>query len=222
MTDTTNDPSTPISARARLVALIAMVLVIVVCVVSLGWLASTRSVEALGRSGSQAQLQTERDAAMAQAEQFLLRLGTYGPDLLDDQQQMPEYRSRVVEVITPKFATSFEAEAAVAEQLVAQAELSRVARVFGSGVSAIDEDTATVLVAGSFTDSYGDGEPQAPSAFRMEVDLVQIDGTWLVDDFSPLTRPGQAPPDPGAPSSTEQPEDEAPEDEAPEDEEDQP
>ena len=70
---------------------------------------------------------------MAQTEQFMLRIGTYGPDLLDDQGRMPEYRERVTEVITPKFATSFDKEAATAEQTVAQAGVAREAEVFSTG-----------------------------------------------------------------------------------------
>ena len=70
---------------------------------------------------------------------------------------MPEYRERVKEVITPKFAVSFDKEAATAEQLVSQAQISRDAEVFSTGVSVIDEDSATALVAGAFTDSYPEG-----------------------------------------------------------------
>ncbi len=144
------------------------------------------------RRGEADDLQADREQVMAQSEQFMLRTGTYGPDLLDEQGGMPEYRDRVTEVITPKFATSFDKEAATAEQLVAQAEVSRVADVFATGVSAIDADSATALVAGSFTDSYPDGkngEPVAaePVPFRIEVTLVKTGDEWLVDDFSPIT-----------------------------------
>ena len=124
---------------------------------------------------------------MAQTEQFMLRMGTYGPDLLDDKGQMPEYRSRVKEVITPKFAASFDKQAGTAEQLVAQAGVSRKAEVFATGVSAIDSDSATALVAGTFTDTYKKGGQQQPVPFRIEVSLVKIDGKWLVDDFTPVT-----------------------------------
>ena len=62
---------------------------------------------------------------MSQAQQFMLRLNTYGPDLLDDQGQMPKYRELVTDVITPKFETSFEKGVVAAEQTVAKAGLSR-------------------------------------------------------------------------------------------------
>lgn len=144
------------------------------------------------RQGESTDLQADREQVMAQTEQFMLRLGTFGPDQLDDAGKMPEYRQRITEVITPKFATSFEKEAGTAEQLVAQAGVTRVAQVFATGVSVIDADSATALVAGSFQDSYpvgkkGELEKQAPVPFRIEVDLVKTDGEWLVDDFSPVT-----------------------------------
>ena len=80
-----------------------------------------------------------------------------------------------------------------AEATVKQAGLARSAKVFSTGISAIDSDSATALVAGSITQSY----PKTPGAdqrvetepapFRVQVTLVKIKGTWLVDDFQPLT-----------------------------------
>jgi hypothetical protein len=155
--------------------------------VALVWMASHRVVGPVGLQGDQARLQADREAVMAQTEQFMLRMGTYGPDLLDDKGGMPEYRSRVKAVITPTFAVSFDKEAATAEQIVAQARISREADVFATGVSAIDDDSATALVAGAFTDTYPKGGPREPSPFRIQVSLVKIKGTWLVDDFTPVT-----------------------------------
>ena len=112
----------------------------------------------------------------------MLRTGTYGPDLLDDQGGMPEYREQVTEVITPKFSTSFDKEAATAEQLVAQAGIAREAEVFSTGVSVIDSDSATALVAGAFKQSFPKAKDSAervdqePVPFRMQVTLVKSDG----------------------------------------------
>ena len=58
---------------------------------------------------------------------------------------------------------------------------------FATGVSTIDHDSATALVAGAFTDTYPKGAAGEPSPFRIEVSLVKIRGTWLVDDFTPVT-----------------------------------
>jgi hypothetical protein len=173
------------SPRFRRGLFAALVAIVVVGAVALAWLVAGRGVGAVG--GGQGDVQRDREAVMAQTEQFMLRMGTYGPDLLDEKGGMPEYRQRVEEVITPKFAVSFEKEAATAEQLVAQAKISRQAQVFATGVSTIDEDSATALVAGSFTDSYPKAGQRDPSPFRIEVDLVKVKGKWLVDDFSPVT-----------------------------------
>ena len=177
------------SPRFRRGLLVTLTVIVVAGLMTLVWLVSGRGVGAAG--SSQDDLQGEREAVMAQTEQFMLRMGTYGPDLLDDQGAMPEYRQRVEDVITPKFAVSFEKEAATAEQLVAQARISREAEVFATGVSTIDADSATALVAGTFTDRYpagrsGDQAPE-PAPFRIEVSLVKVDGKWLVDNFTPVT-----------------------------------
>ena len=144
------------------------------------------------RRGEADEQQASREQVMAQTEQFMLRMGTFGPDLLDDQGGMPEYREQVKDVITPKFGTSFDEQAVTAEQMVAQAGVSRVADVFATGVAAMDADSATALVAGSFTDAYpvgkaGKVDQAEPVPFRIEVTLVRTDGEWLVDDFAPVT-----------------------------------
>jgi len=172
------------SVTFRVVVLGVLVIALLASCGTLIWLLA-------GRRGEADDLQRERESAMAQTDQFMLRMGTYGPDLLDDKGQMPEYRSRVEEVITPKFATSFEKQAGTAEQLVAQAGVSRTADVFATGVSTIDSDSATALVAGTFTDSYQKGGQQEPIPFRISVSLVKTDGKWLVDDFTPVTGEAQ-------------------------------
>lgn len=173
------------SATLRVVLVGVLVVALLASTVVLVWLLA-------GRRGQAEDLQQDREAAMAQAEQFMLRVNTYGPDQLDDQGQMPEYRELVKEIITPKFATSFEGGVTAAEQSVAQAGVARTAEVFATGVSSIDADSATALVAGSFTNSYpqgksGDRVLDDPAPFRVEVTLVKSDGKWLVDNFSPVT-----------------------------------
>ena len=147
------------------------------------------------RSGGSDDLQKARGAAMAQASQFMLRVNTYGPDDLDDKGAMPKYRAGVMEIITPKFQTSFEDGVTAAEQTVAQAGVGRTAEIFASGVSSLDADSAVVLVAGSFTNSYPSGKTKRvsddPVPFRVEVKLNLVDGTWLVDNFTPVTGAAQ-------------------------------
>ena len=184
----TDDPGRAPRWRQVLAAVLA--LVVLVCVALLVWLAAG------GRGSDAGGLEhlDEREQVMSLGDQFVKRLGTYSPDMLDDSGQMPDYRDQVREVITPKFAADFDKEVATAEQLVAQGGITRTADVFATAVSSIDDDSARVLVAGAFTDSYEQGTgkksrtvDQEPLPFRFLVDLVVIDGEWLVDDFSPVT-----------------------------------
>jgi hypothetical protein len=168
--------------RTTMVLAAVSVLALVGSLALVGWLVATRVT-------GHDDLQVQRERAMSQGRQFMLRIGTYGPDLLDGQGRMPAYTQRVRQVITPKFAASFDKEGGrLAEQLVAQAGVARSAEVFATGVSDIDEDSATVLVAGTFTDSYPDKQQrlraQDPVPVRLRLSLVRVDGSWLVDDFS--------------------------------------
>jgi hypothetical protein len=179
---TVDDPARTSTLRLALLGL--LVLTLLASAGTFVWLLASRRGEA-------EEEQRQREAVMAQAQQFMLRLNTYGPDLLDDRGRMPEYRELVTEVITPKFRTSFEEGVTAAEQTVAKAGLARESEVFAVGVSTLDADSATALVAGSFTNSYpdsrGDLVADEPAPFRIRVDLVKTRDEWLVDDFTPVT-----------------------------------
>jgi Mce-associated membrane protein len=201
---TTRDPAPP--PRWRSVLAVVLTLVVVACLAVLVWL----TAGARATSGGGLDHTEEREQVMSLTDQFVKRLGTYSPDMLDDSGQMPDYRDQVREVITPKFAADFDKEVATAEQLVAQGGITRTADVFATAVSSVDDDSARVLVAGAFTDSYSQGAgkqgsgkartvDQEPLPFRFTVDLVMIEGEWLVDDFTPVSAPAE----PGADGSTE-------------------
>jgi Mce-associated membrane protein len=187
-------PPAPAGARltsgVRSAIAVVLALVVVACVALLVWLTAGGRASADGGLD----LPEEREQVMSLTSQFVKRLGTYSPAMLDASGQMPDYREQVREVITPKFAADFDKQVATAEQLVAQGGITRSAEVFATGVSSIDDDSARVLVAGAFTDSYTQGEgkkeqtvDQEPLPFRFTVDLVMIDGDWLVDDFTPVS-----------------------------------
>ena len=204
----TNDPERadpPRSQSFRLVLAAVLLVVTLAAAATAATLFATRGAE----SGD---TQAGREDVMAQTEQFILRSFTYGPDLLAEDNTMPDYRDQVAEVITPKFRAEFDESAGAAEQLVAQAGVARVPDVFATGVSSLDADSARTLIAGSFTDTYtveGKTVPQEPIPFRVEVTLVKIDGTWLVDNFNPVTAEGAVPesdipaPSPSATAPTE-------------------
>ena len=199
----TRDPAPPPRWRRRLAA--ALAVVVVACVALLVWLMAGGRTSA----GGSLDHPEEREQVMSLTDQFVKRLGTYSPDLLDESGQMPAYREQVREVITPKFAADFDKEVATAEQLVAQGGITRTADVFATAVSSVDDDSARVLVAGAFTDSYRQGEgekaqtvDQEPLPFRFTVDLVMIEGEWLVDDFTPVSAPESAGPGHGPADGT--------------------
>jgi len=140
--------------------------------------------------------QALRDELMSQANQFVLRVNTYGPEDLDEDNKLPAYADGVREVITSKFAVSFDENLTLAEQSVSQAGYARGVELYGSGVESADQDSATVLVGGVITGSYPDSSAQAedgdrveyePQPFRFTVQLIRTDDAWLVDDFAPLT-----------------------------------
>lgn len=206
VTDSTASSSDPTAApaRGRRVLVATCAVISVLCLVLLTYFVASTPAEdgSLGTridalmsddDGAAEQLAEDREAAMAQAKQFALRLLTYGPQYLDESNQMPEYRELVKELGTAKFAADFEEGVQFAEQAVAQAGAARTAEVYATGVSSIDPDSATVLVAGSFTDSYPD--PKNPEKridadslpFRYEVTLVEEDGEWHVDKFVQVT-----------------------------------
>jgi Mce-associated membrane protein len=191
-----------LTPRVRVAVAASLALVVAVCVALLVWMTAGGRASADGGLD----LPDEREQAMSLTDQFVKRLGTYNPGMVDDSGQMPDYREQVREVITPKFAADFDKEVATAEQLVAQGGITRTADVFATAVSSIDDDSARVLVAGAFTDTYEQGTgdeaqtvDQEPLPFRFTVDLVVIEGEWLVDDFSPVTgTDGQPPVDEGS------------------------
>lgn len=198
----------PRSPRFRLVLLIVLI------VIALGSGGALAAIVA-GR-GEGTVSQPQRDEVMSVARRFMLAINNYGPALLDDKGQMPQYRSDVTALITPKFQASFDQSVTIAEQ-TAKAGLTRTADVFATGVADLDQDSATVLVAGSFTNSYknkkGRTVDDEPAPFRVAVSVVKIGGKWIVDDFSPVTGvadDGSAGTSPSAPASPSLPASSAP------------
>jgi Mce-associated membrane protein len=203
-------PHSPRSARHRTALLIAFVLVIVGCLASLGFLLVTKSDAASGDAGDAPQAQ--REELMSQTQQFVIRVNTYGPSWLDEQNRMPRYVSGVTELMTAKFAASFEQSVVIPESQVAQSGYGRSAQVYAVGVASMDPDSATVLVGFVRTDSYP--KPRDPSKRvklpgnpeRWAVELVRTEGEWLVDNYaviSEIPEDGQPSGAPGGPPSAQ-------------------
>ncbi len=163
-----------------------------------------------------------RETVIAQAEQFVLRINTYGPGDLDKQNAMPGFADRVHEVITPKFAADFDQSGLMlAEQSVAQTGYARAAKVVAVGVESLDVDRAVVLAAGQISGTYPDPQKpkerlvQEPVQFRFSIALVKTGDDWLVDDFTPVTGDPEKPSTTSPELPTQAPTTEAPTTEAP-------
>ena len=185
------EAATPRATRFRAVLLAVLAVALVVSGALALHLGSSRHVWPFAE-GATDRSQADREAVLGQTQQFVLRLNTYGPAQLDSQGRMPAYRRQVKEVITPKFAVSFDQSVAVAEQSVKNYGLHRTCAVFATGVEVLDADSAQVLVAGSFSQTARDRKGKEvptgePAPFRLRVSLDKIDGRWLVDDYQPVT-----------------------------------
>lgn len=178
--------------RARQWVLVALVAVALGSLLVTAYFAFVRLDDPAAAFDEETAPQTRRDQVMAVAKTFATQVATYGPDDLDEQNKMPEYAAGILELLTPKFATSFERDGLpLAEQSVAQQQITRSAQVYATGVSELTDDSARVLVAG--TQQFAIPNPKKPEqlvpiqqgTFRFEVALVRTDGEWLVDDYGP-------------------------------------
>lgn len=176
----------PGRARVRLAATLASIVAVVACVVLLILLATSSR-----QTGSQ-KLASDRSSAASVANAFIMALGTYDRSLLQGT-TMPAYRAKVEALLTPKFGVAFENSGAPkAEQAVGKASLKETVKIWATGVAAINEAQATVLVVGALTDYVPktpggtDYQSLGETPFRTVVTLVKDGtGTWLVDGQAP-------------------------------------
>lgn len=131
-----------------------------------------RSHDALAR-------QQEQSAAVRAAERFTVQVNTY------DSTSMAKYQSSMDTMMSPKFRADYKK---VIDQLagtIKQAKVVSKGDVLASAVDSADADSAQVLVVSdaSVKTVY---DPNLARHFRWEVALVKINGSWLVDDFTPV------------------------------------
>ncbi|KAA1419418.1 hypothetical protein F0U44_13360 [Nocardioides humilatus] len=201
--------ATPVRRRALLVSL---VLVVVVCLGVTALVVFTRGsgdsfgdkLQSLKDDAVPATAEVkDREELLSVSREFATRFNTYDPSMLDEEGHLPAY-AEVSELMSPKFADLFKDFLQLPEKTVAQLGVSSVGTVYAVGVASQDDDSASVLVAGTIEQflpydkdgEKGDGETTAPpegddqgqlstgaKAFRYEIDLVKVNGTWLIDDF---------------------------------------
>lgn len=156
--------------RARTLVAAVLVLVILAGAVAIAVLVHRRGE-------IESALDARADAARA-AERFVVQFNTYQPD------QVKDYTKTLDDLLSTSAQTAFSNRIEDITTLITQTKLSSKGDVLASGVASVDRDSARVLVvADAETDSVA-GATQRH--FRWEIDLVKVDGAWLVDDFSPV------------------------------------
>lgn len=121
----------------------------------------------------------------AVTEEFALRMDSL------DSKDVPGYIARVGEVLTTRCRADFaKSEAALTGSLGTVAFTTK-GFVRATGVSTLDDDSATVMVVHDAQKTAESGQSLL-SAFRWTISLRKIDGTWLVDKFNDPDRSGDA------------------------------
>jgi len=174
-------------ARVVLAVLLSLLLVAV-----LVWLAAEALARRDGGVASDTGAASEavaREEVMSVSRQFALRVLQYGPDDLADG-KMTEYQERIREVVSTSGEAKLDQMQQGIVQLVDQYGQSQEVEVYGIGVAELSEDSAQALVTGAFRTTWYEGRKREtsfdPIQFRWRVDLVEVDGEWLVDDFAPV------------------------------------
>jgi Mce-associated membrane protein len=97
---------------------------------------------------------------------------------------------RVLELITPTFAEDFESTRAPAiEELFSNLGTTTAAETRSVFIGKITDDVAEALVVVDVTATSDASGTQQLSNLTFLLDLVQVDGRWLVDDVLPAPQP---------------------------------
>jgi Mce-associated membrane protein len=129
------------------------------------------------------QLETDqetRSAVVRAAERFTVQTNTYSAG------SMAAYQSRMDTMMSPKFRADYKKVMEQLSSTIKQAKVSSKGVVLASAVASLDPDSAQVLVVSDAAVKTVT-DPNLARHFRWEISLVRIDGTWLVDDFTPVT-----------------------------------
>ena len=123
--------------------------------------------------------QKDRAAASNVASQFALRMDKVDGTAFD------AYVKGVNQLLTTKAKTKNSKSFEAIKKSYETAKVKGSGKVLLTGVGDSDGDSATVLVVhdASVTTTQGDIEHH----YRWSVSLVKVNGSWLVDDFNPVT-----------------------------------
>jgi len=130
-----------------------------------------------GPSAASTQESVTRHQVQRVASSFAVNVNTYSSSDFQD------YAGRVRPLLTPDFEKSF---SRFIQGIVGQMRSIKIqskGEVLVTGVSSIDQDSATVLVVSDADVTTSVGE--RARHFRWRVDLVRQQGRWLVNGFEP-------------------------------------
>lgn len=133
----------------------------------------------LSNSGQAIPSDSVRHQVVAIAEQFCLRMDAV------DASDVDGYKKRVSELLTTKQKAKFASEFDQFQKLALDKELKGTGTILASGLSDIDQDSATVLVVHDSTVKASTGTTERH--YRWTVTLRKVHGAWLVDDFTPVS-----------------------------------
>jgi len=130
------------------------------------------------------QRQDDRSAVIAATQRFVTAANSYTPATFEDMTK------QVRPMLSTKLRTSFDASNQDLVGVIEQTGLSSKGSVLKTGVASLDDDSAVVLVVAD-----ADTTSKAQNSirhFRWQVDLVKVDGDWLIDDFTAVVDPAMA------------------------------
>lgn len=168
---------------ARAATTLVLALLLVVGLVSTGYLAYRKANPTADpfdpAAGPVLVSDRERAEVTAVAEQFTLRMDNV------DGTKFDEYVDGIDALLTTKAKAENKGTLESLEQAYRSAEVKGTGTVLVAGVSDLSADQATVLVAhdADVTTKQGDIEHH----YRWAIDLVKVDGDWLVDGFTPVS-----------------------------------
>jgi len=121
----------------------------------------------------------DRGDVIRVAERFTAQVNDYDSGSVDD------YKAAVGDLLSTKFKGEFDKAMEDIVASVKEAKMESEGTVLASGVATVDQDSARVLVVADADVKTVFDERERH--FRWEVDLVKVDGRWLVDDFTPVS-----------------------------------
>jgi hypothetical protein len=166
-------------SRASIRGFVALAIILLTLVAAVGGAVVTTQSMNPTDAGSPIPSAAEQQRVINTAEQFALRVDAFDGDHPD------AYEKSVTALLTTKYKAEFDQQFAQIKQLGIQKGQKGKGSVDATGITTMDADSAKVLVAHDNTITSANGTGQQHS--RWTIDLVKVDGRWLVDDFTPVS-----------------------------------